>query len=271
MQMLSTSSTPGPRKHFLLAEHWRRYMETRDQATRDHLILAYAPIVKYVAGNIASKMPQHVELADLVSYGLSGLINAVERFDPERGVAFESYASQRIRGAIYDELRTLDWVPRAVRAEARALSDATGKLVTLLQRVPTDGEVAAELGLDAEEYDASLQRVADSHLVALDKQWNTSGDGDTAELALVDTLADDHAVDPAASADAVDLRDRIAVAIQQLPDRQQVILGLRYHQELSLGEIGGVLGISESRVCQLHAKAVVLLRALLEDERDTPG
>lgn len=263
--MLSTGVTGAPVKHIVLTEAWRRYAETGDRMARDQLILAYAPIVKYAAGQIASRMPQHVDIADLVSYGLGGLIEAVERYDPARGIKFESYASLRIRGAIYDEMRTQDWVPRAVRTEARDLARASSKLVTLLQRVPTDDELAVELELDPTQFDAMTQRVADTNVVALDRQRHVAGD--VLEPALVDTLPDHGAVDPAASADAADLRDRIAAAIAQLPERDQLVLGLRYHQELSLREIGTVLDVSESRVCQIHTKAVVLLRALLDDDR----
>lgn len=261
--MLSTDVSSAPLKHVVLTECWRRYTQTGDRVARDQLILAYAPIVKYAAGQIASRMPQHVDIADLISYGLGGLIEAVERFDPARGIKFESFAGQRIRGAIYDELRTLDWVPRAVRTEARDLTRASAKLLTLLQRLPTEAELALELELDPEHYDAMLQRVADTNVIALDKQWNLAGEA--LEPALVDTLADQRAVDPAASADAADLRDRIAAAIEELPERDQVVLGLRYHQELTLSEIGRVLEISESRVCQIHTRAVVVLRTMLDD------
>jgi RNA polymerase sigma factor for flagellar operon FliA len=263
--MSSTHEAPRPVKTIILAERWRRYRSTGDREIRDQLILAYSPIVKYAAGRIASRMPAHVDVADLVSYGLGGLIDAVERFEPERGITFESYAGQRIRGAIFDEMRALDWVPRAVRTEAREIDQATAELSTVLQRVPTDAELAERLGFDADELDASLQRVADARVVALDQPWNAAR-ADAAQPTLLETLADPDAVDPAASADAQDLRERVARAIEQLPDREQVVLGLRYHQELTFAEIGTVLGVSESRICQLHAKAVLQVGALLPDE-----
>jgi RNA polymerase sigma factor for flagellar operon FliA len=264
--MLSTGVATAPVKHIILAETWRRYAATGDRVARDQLILAYAPLVKYAAGQIASKMPQHVDLADLVSYGLSGLIEAVERYDPARGIKFESFATLRIRGAIYDEMRTLDWVPRAVRTEARAVVGATAKLVTLLQRGPTNAELGAELELSPDELDRTLQRIADTQLVALDKAF-IGGDG-AAEPTLVDTLIDTHTLDPAASADAQDLRERIAAAITQLPAREGVVLGLRYRQELTLAEIGRVLDVSESRACQIHTKAVLSLRTILAEADD---
>jgi RNA polymerase sigma factor for flagellar operon FliA len=264
--MATTSRAPFPAKTIVLAEQWLRYKRTGDRQVRDQLILAYSPIVKYTAGRIAATMPPHVEVADLVSYGLGGLIDAVERFEPERGIRFETYASQRIRGAIYDEMRAADWVPRAVRTEARDIEAATSYLTTRLQRLPTDTELAERLSLSSDELDASLQRVSDARVVALDQPWSmTRSDG--VQPTLRDTLPDNAAADPAASADARDLRERIAVAIEKLPDREQVVLGLRYHQELTFAEIGDILDVSESRVCQLHTKAVLQLGSLLSDEK----
>lgn len=251
-------------KSIVLAEVWRRYKKTGDREDRNQLVLAYSPIVKYVAGRMAARAPAHVELADLVSYGVGGLIDAVERFDPARGILFESYAGVRIRGAIVDELRSLDWAPRKVRGEAREIEKATVELSARLHRTPTDAELAAELSMDPAQLDASLQRVADARIIALDQPWDTMRT-DGLETTLVQTLPDPNAVDPAASAAATDLRERIADAIDHLPEREQLVLGLRYHQDLRLAEIGEVLGVSESRVSQLHAKAVLHVRALLPE------
>jgi RNA polymerase sigma factor FliA len=249
----------------VLTETWRRYKRTGDRSSRNQLILAYSPMVKYLAGRIVARMPAHVEVADLVSYGLGGLIEAVERFDPARGVKFEAYASTRIRGAIIDELRSLDWVPRSIRGEARKIEEATAELSTSLHRMPTDAELAARMSIDAEELDASLQRVADARVVALDQPWDITG-ADGGETTLLQTLPDRDAADPAASADRADLRQRMTDAILNLPEREQLVLGLRYHQEMRLAEIGEILGVTESRVSQLHAKAVLQVRALLPDE-----
>jgi RNA polymerase sigma factor FliA len=259
----------GPRpetsQSIALAEAWRRYKRTGDHSARNKLILAYSPIVKYVAGRMASRMPAHVEMADLISSGLGGLIQAVERFDPERGTKFESYAGARIRGAIFDELRSLDWVPRSVRGEARDIEKATVELSTRLHRMPTDAELAAQMSMEPEELDSSLQRVGDAQVVALDQPWDI-GEADGFETTLLQTLPDPDAVDPAASADASELRQRIADAILQLPERDRTVLGLRYHQDMRFSEIGEILGLTESRISQLHAKAVLQIRALLPDE-----
>lgn len=258
-------TTVERRKRIVLTETWRRYTKTGDREARNQLVLAYSPIVKFAAGRMASRMPAHVELADLVSYGLGGLIEAVERFDPARGVKFESYAGTRIRGAIFDELRSLDWVPRAVRREAKEIQEGTVQLSARLHRMPSDAELAAELSMDPAELDASLQRVADARMVALDQPWDSKG-AEGSETTLLQTLHDPNAVDPAASADATDLRARISAAIARLPERERVVLGLRYHQDLRLAEIGEILGVTESRISQLHAKAVLQIRALLPDE-----
>ena len=256
----------GARSHsIVLTETWRRFGRDGDRTSRNQLILAYSPMVKYLAGRIVARMPAHVDVADLVSYGLGGLIEAVERFDPARGVKFEVYASTRIRGAIFDELRSLDWVPRSVRREARKIAQVTAELSAGLHRMPTDAELAAEMSIDTDELDASLQRVADARMVALDQPWDAGG-ADGFETTLLQTLPDPDAADPAASAAVEDLRQRITDAILDLPERERLVLGLRYHQEMRLAEIGEILGVTESRVSQLHAKAVLQVRALLPDE-----
>ncbi|QEC47937.1 FliA/WhiG family RNA polymerase sigma factor [Baekduia soli] len=246
----------------VLAEHWRRYHDGRERTVRDELVLAYAPIVKYAAGKIAARMPAHVDVADLISYGLGGLIEAVERFDPAQGQRFESFAGLRIRGAIIDALRSLDWVPRAVRAEARQIDAALLALTTRLQRVPTDVELGASLGLAPDELDDALQRIGESRMIALDQPWGAPGiDGPRPSLG--DQLADDGGSDPEQRALAGDERERIATALEGLESRDQVVLGLRYHQDMTLGEIGEILGLSDSRVCQIHAGAVLRLGGLL--------
>jgi RNA polymerase sigma factor FliA len=249
----------------VLAEAWRQYKRTGDRSSRNQLILAYSPMVKYLAGGVAARMPPHVEVADLVSYGIGGLIEAVERFDPGRGVKFEAYASTRIRGAIFDELRSLDWVPRRIRREARRIERATVELSSSLHRTPTDAELAAQLSIDTDELDASLQRVADTHMVALDHPWDV-GEADGPETTLLETLPDPDAPDPAVSAVSADLRQRITDAILHLPERERLVLALRYHQDMRLAEIGEILGVTESRASQLHAMAVLHVRALLPDE-----
>jgi len=227
--------------------------------------VAYSPLVKYVAGRMGSGLPAHVEEADLISYGLVGLISAIERYEPEREIKFETYAIPRIRGAIIDELRALDWVPRSVRARAREIEKANVKLEHQLQRAPTDEEIAAELGIELTEFQDSLIQISNSTIAALDELWTVS-DSSGDQVSLLDTLQDPSAPDPARVMDATDLKDRVADAIARLPEREKLVIALYYYENLTLREIGEVLGVTESRISQLHTKAVLRLRARMQEE-----
>jgi RNA polymerase sigma factor for flagellar operon FliA len=228
-------------------------------------VVAYSPLVKYVAGRMASGLPAHVEEADLISYGLIGLISAIERFDLAREIKFETYAIPRIRGAIIDELRSLDWVPRSVRARAREIERANAKLENQLQRAPTDEEMARELGLSMEEFQEALVQISNSTIAALDEMWTVS-DASGDQISLLDTLHDPDAPDPEAIVDASELKDRVADAIARLPEREKLVIALYYYENLTLREIGEVLGVTESRISQLHTKAVLRLRSRLQAE-----
>jgi RNA polymerase sigma factor for flagellar operon FliA len=248
-----------------LRDLWRRYRADGDERARERLVVAYSPIVKYVAGRMSSGLPAHVEEADLISYGLIGLISAIERFDPEREIKFETYAIPRIKGAIIDELRALDWVPRSVRARAREIERANLKLEGRLQRAPTDEEMAAELELTVEEFQESLNQISNSTIAALDELWTVS-DASGDQVSLLDTLHDPGAPDPARVMDATDLKDRVADAIARLPEREKLVIALYYYENLTLREIGEVLGVTESRISQLHTKAVLRLRSRMQVE-----
>jgi RNA polymerase sigma factor for flagellar operon FliA len=227
--------------------------------------VAYSPLVKYVAGRMSSGLPAHVDEADLISYGLGGLIFAIERFDLSREIKFETYAITRIRGAIIDELRSLDWVPRSVRARAREIERVNMKLEAKLQRAPTDEEMASELKVGLEEFHDALLQISNSTIVALDELWNVS-DSSGDQVSLLDTIPDHGAPDPEAVVDQGELRDRIADAIAALPEREKLVIALYYYENLTLREIGEVLGVTESRVSQLHTKAVLRLRSKLGGE-----
>jgi RNA polymerase sigma factor for flagellar operon FliA len=248
-----------------LKELWKRYKVAADQRARERLVVAYAPLVKYVAGRLSSGLPAHVEEADLISYGLTGLISAIERFDLTREIKFETYAITRIRGAIIDELRMLDWVPRSVRARARDIERANTKLEARLHRAPTDEEVAAELNISVSEFQDSLVQISHSTIVALDELWTVSDSGGD-QVSLLDTLPDRGAPDPQMLVDQGEMRTRIADAIAALPDREKLVIALYYYENLTLREIGEVLGVTESRVSQLHTKAVLRLRSKLATE-----
>jgi RNA polymerase sigma factor for flagellar operon FliA len=228
-------------------------------------VVAYSPLVKYVAGRMSSGLPAHVDEADLISYGLGGLIFAIERFDLTREIKFETYAITRIRGAIIDELRSLDWVPRSVRARAREIERVNMKLEARLQRAPTDEEMAGELKVNVEEFHEALLQISNSTIVALDELWNVS-DSSGDQVSLLDTIPDHGAPDPEAVVDQGELRDRIADAIAALPEREKLVIALYYYENLTLREIGEVLGVTESRVSQLHTKAVLRLRSKLGNE-----
>ena len=247
-----------------LRDLWRRFRVGGDGRARERLVVAYAPLVKYVAGRMGSGLPAHVEEADLISYGLGGLISAIERFEPEREIKFETYAIPRIRGAIIDELRSLDWVPRSVRARAREIERVNVRLEHRLQRAPSDEEMAAELGVEVEEFQESLVQISHSTIAALDELWSVS-DQSGDQVSLLDTLADPTAPDPAAVMDATDLKDRVADAIARLPEREKLVIALYYYENLTLREIGEVLSVTESRISQLHTKAVLRLRSRMAD------
>jgi RNA polymerase sigma factor for flagellar operon FliA len=247
-----------------LRDLWRRFKGTGDVHARERLVIAYSPLVKYVAGRMASGLPAHVEEADLISYGLVGLINAIERFEVEREIKFETYAITRIKGSIIDELRSLDWVPRSVRARAREIERANAKLEHQLQRAPTDEEMAAELKMGVDEFQDALVQISNSTIAALDELWSVSDSSGDA-VSLLDTLTDESAPDPAAVMDQTDLKDRVADAIARLPEREKLVVALYYYENLTLREIGEVLGVTESRVSQLHTKAVLRLRGRLAD------
>ncbi|HST33696.1 MAG TPA: RNA polymerase sigma factor WhiG [Solirubrobacteraceae bacterium] len=248
-----------------LRELWRRYKSDGDNKVRERLVVAYSPLVKYVAGRTAAGLPPHVEEADLISYGLVGLISAIERFDLSRDIKFETYAIMRIKGAIIDELRSMDWVPRSVRARAREVERANAKLENTLQRAPTDQEIADELGITVDELNESLLAISHSSMVALDELWSVS-DSSGDQVSLMDTIEDPNAPDPARSLDVGDLKDRIADSIAKLPEREKLVIALYYYENLTLREIGEVLGVTESRVSQMHTKAVLRLRSRMQEE-----
>ena len=248
-----------------LKDLWRRYKESDDPRARERLVLAYAPLVKYVAGRMSSGLPAHVEEADLISYGLIGLISAIERFEPEREIKFETFAITRIKGSIIDELRSLDWVPRSVRAKAREIERTNAALEHKLQRAPTDQEMADALGTTVDDFQASLTRISNSSVIALDELWTLS-DSSGDQVSLLDTIEDPQAVDPAQAMDTTETKDRLADAIARLPEREKLVVALYYYENLTLREIGEVLGVTESRVSQLHTKAVLRLKGRLQTD-----
>jgi RNA polymerase sigma factor FliA len=248
-----------------LEELWERFKETASQPAREQLIVHYAPLVKYVASRVATGLPANVEQADLVSYGIFGLIDALEKFDRSREIKFETYAIPRIRGAIIDELRSLDWVPRSVRFKAREVEKAYTELEAKLKRAPSDAEVAEHLGVSLAELHEIVTQISFVTVTALEEVVSTGADRGES-LSLLDTLADMAAIDPSSGVEGNETRAMLSAAINSLSDREKVVITLYYFEGLTLAEIGEVLGVTESRVCQIHTKAVGLLRNNLREQ-----
>lgn len=225
---------------------------------RENLITHYAPVVTQVATRMIGRLPDTVELGDLVSYGMFGLIDAVEKFQPERGFKFETYAAQRIRGAIIDEIRAADWVPRSVRSKARIVEQATRELEQELRRPVSDEDVATSLGWQTSEVRVVRAQVSLSHIAALDSLAGT--DADSSQL---DNLMVLSVPGAGSSVEASERRALLATAVQGVRDREQEVLRLYYYENLTLAQIGAILGVTESRVSQIHSGAVKKLRESL--------
>jgi RNA polymerase sigma factor for flagellar operon FliA len=260
--------TPDPvQAAAALRELWEGFKDSGDLQLRERLILHYSPLVKYVAGRVGVGLPPNIEQADLVSYGIFGLIDAIEKFDLERAIKFETYAISRIRGAIIDELRAIDWIPRSVRYKAREVEKAYAALEGQLHRTPTEAEVAEQMGIRLEDLHAIFSQVSFVNVVALDELLNVGGEkGD--KLSLVDTLEDTRAEDPVVAFESEETKYLLAKAINTLPEREKIVVTLYYYEGLTLAEIGQVLGVTESRICQMHTKAVLQLRGKLAEQRD---
>ncbi len=242
-----------------IGEVWARYKDHGRQADRDELIVFYSPLVKYVASRIGAGLPQNVDHSDLASYGMFGLIDAIAKFEPERGFKFETYAIARIKGAVLDELRSIDWVPRSVRAKAKSVERAMGKLESSLHRAPTDEELADELDLTPNQLTNLYSQISSLGMVALDEMLSFNG-GEN--ITLGDTLAD-RQDGPGGQYERVEMRQMLSQAINRMGEREKIVLTLYYYESLTLAEIGNVLGVTESRVCQIHTKAVMQLRSRL--------
>ncbi len=242
-------------------ELWREYRKTGDQAIRDTIVRQYAPLVKYVAGKVSVGMPQNVDFDDLVGFGVFGLFDAIEKFDPDKHVKFKTYAVTRIRGAIFDELRSIDWVPRSVRQKSREIDETVQHLEARLGRAATDVEVAAEMGLSNDQYNQMMLKVSGSSLLSLNDTWVTGDDKD--KISIVESIESPSSLRPDTIAEKGEIRRVIVEAIQELPDKEKKVLVLYYYEDLTLKEIGKVLDVTESRISQLHTKAISRLRSKL--------
>lgn len=235
---------------------WQKYASKPDPATREKLIMEYLPLVKYVVGRMAVTLPPTVDSEDLMGYGVMGLITAIERFAPEKGFKFETFAVSRIRGAIIDELRSQDWLPRSVRQKAKEMEANIRQLEHQLGRTASDQELADSLGVTVDNLPKSLSEIT-APVLSLDDLVGGGDDGH--KISWLDTLTDDR-LTPAASFDQEEMVDILGQAIDALPERERLLISLYYHEGLTLKEIGQVLSVTESRVCQLHSQAVARLR-----------
>jgi RNA polymerase sigma factor for flagellar operon FliA len=249
-----------------LEQVWKDFKDTGSGQARERLILHYAPLVKYVAGRLGAGLPQSVEQADLVSNGMFGLMDALDKYDLTREVKFETYAIPRIRGAILDELRAMDWVPRSIRFKAREVEKAHTQLEAKLGRAPSDAEVADQLGIDLEELHEVITQISLVSVMALEEV--VGGDEKGEQRSLLDTLADAATSDPTAGLEGQEMRGLLSAAINSLSEREKIVITLYYFEGLTLSEIGDILGVTESRVCQIHTKAVGVLRNNLVDQED---
>src|SRR6185312_5837995 len=261
--------TETPRRRWIASEDaqqlWKEYRRTQDASLRDRLIMTYAPLVKYIAYRKVRELPASCQVEDFISCGLEALINAIDRYDPEKGATLEQFAWTRIHGAILDELRRQDWAPRSVRRWERDIETARRNFSGVHGRQPTREELADSLGTTADELREREQKIATSDLTSLNAI--VPGEEDSS-VERVDTLtADDISTNPERVASVGDAKDRFRGAFGRLPRRQREIAILLYVKELTLREIGDVLGVSESRVCQIHTELKRSLRsALTEDE-----
>ena len=242
---------------------WEEYLRTKSHESRDKIILEYAPLVKLVAGRLSMYLGYNVEYDDLVGYGIFGLIDAIDKFDPDKNVKFKTYAVTRIRGAIFDELRSIDWVPRSIRQKTREVEDAIGSLEARLGRTATDQEVANALGLSEEEYMKTLQKISGTSMLSINEVWYSGDEND--KVSIGDSIESPASLNPEVMAERDEIRRVIVEAINELPDKEKKILVLYYFEDLTLKEIGQVLEVTESRVSQLHTKAIMRLRFKLRN------
>ncbi|HEY4383942.1 MAG TPA: FliA/WhiG family RNA polymerase sigma factor [Ktedonobacteraceae bacterium] len=249
----------------IVRDNWIEFSATRRQDLRDWLVIEYTPLVRFVVGRLGLPPTSLLDAEDFVSYGMIGLLNAIDRFDPTRGVRFEVFATPRIRGAVIDQLRVLNWLPRSSVSRLRLIENTLSSLLHRLGRPATDEEVAAEMGVTAERYRQMLFEVSTTILsldaplsaIMLDDDYNSLG-----------TLLEDRETPtPADLVERKELARALADAINNLPEREQLLLSLYYTEELTMKEISKIMGVSESRICQLHIQAILRLRGTLQEFR----
>lgn len=246
-------------------ELWLEFKKTHSPEIRDAFIRKYMPLVKYVAGKVAAGMPGNIEFDDLVGFGQFGLLDAINKYDPEKNVKFKTYAVTRIRGSMIDELRVLDWVPRSVRQKAREIEDAIVQVESRLGRPASDAEIADAMGISEEEFQQTVMRVSGTSVLSLDDVWYSGDDSD--HVSIGDSIESPSSFNPDVIVEREEIRRVIIESIKELPKKEKMVLVLYYHEDLTFKEIGQVLNVSESRISQLHTKANMRLRAKLTNIR----
>lgn len=252
------------------AQLWKEFHHGGSDAAREQLIVEYSSLVKYVAGRVAIGLPPNVEFDDLVSYGIFGLMDAIDKFDPDRGIKFETYAIARIRGAIMDGLRNNDWVPRSVRQKAKELEKVCNELENQLGRYATDQEISTSLQVSLDEFHRMLNEVSCTTLSSLDEIWLTKKPDDE-NVRVLDLIENEDSLNPEELVEISELKAALAKAIDGLSEREKYVISLYYYEGLTLKEIGETLSISESRVSQIHTKAIFRLKGRLARWRNTVG
>lgn len=242
-------------------ELWRLFKKTKDSNIRDLFVKQYAPLVKYVAGKIAVSMPHNVEFDDLVGFGVFGLFDAIKKFDPDKHVKFKTYAVTRIRGAIFDELRSIDWVPRSVRQKSREVENTMRHLESSLGRSASDRELAGAMGVTVKDFEKTMIKISGTSILSLNDVWYTGEDND--KVSIGDSIESPHSLNPEVIVEKEEIKKVIIRTIDELPEKEKKVLVLYYYEDLTLKEIGKVLEVTESRVSQLHTKAIMRLRAKL--------
>ena len=246
-------------------ELWLEYKHTQDPQLREFFIIKYAPLVKYVAGKLAVGMPGSVEFDDLVGFGQFGLLDAINKFDPEKNVKFKTYAVTRIRGAIFDELRQMDWVPRSVRQKSREIEDTIVELESRLGRTASDEEIASAMNMSLDDFHHAMLKVSGTSVLSLNDVWYSGEDSD--KMSIGDSIESPSSLNPDVIVEREEIKRVITEAINELPEKEKMVLVLYYHEDLTFKEIGQVLQVSESRISQLHASANTRLRAKLTNIR----
>ncbi|MDY2844267.1 MAG: RNA polymerase sigma factor WhiG [Treponema sp.] len=244
---------------------WKEFNKKKTSVLRDKIIRKYMPLVKYVAGKVSIGLPSSMEFDDLVGFGQFGLLDAINKYDLDKKVKFKTYAVTRIRGAIIDEMRQLDWVPRSVRQKSREIEDVISSLESRLSRPATDEEIAREMNISVEDYQHTVMKISGTSVLSLNDVWYSGDDSD--HLSIGDSIESPQSLNPDVQVEREEIRKVIIQAINELPEKEKMVIVLYYHEDLTFKEIGQVLEVSESRISQLHANANLHLRAKLTNFR----